>query len=564
MTRPPRESRIASCIERWRGALRATTPIRPHGVAAICITLAAIAAGSMTAAADEIEGDFSETATDSNVATADSIETTPAPDETEAETDQLGKWLPSLALGFDVHRQVFDVSGTSDLGFSSSDSETVITSLFSIDGALSTPPLAEGFGSPRLFGQASAQIPLSDEFTILRSVVSFPPEGRPNQPPPILEPEECPDLGGPLNKRACDQSLESILTLNWSWSAGLGAEFTLPFLDRDFKIRTSVNYFGQSLDFAGSAKRDDRAGGTQGRNGAIVETLRISGASASKTLHAIGPELGFSGEVARTGPLSLNVFAEARFYWLLNGGDIRYSTSSADGIASFVADPKSLVAQGGAGLRITWEGYDHEQRQASVGGSHAAPSATWRAAPARTTTWNIAPSQEKTAVAVAANANPRSARPGAERHLGSLGSDSPPKAASHQVAQALPSSILSADLVELDDEQPQDDTPDNPTAETDNESATEEIAEESEPEDSDEESATEEIAGRSATDSARAAYDGGALRPLNFLRLVGGCVLALPVAVLSLPGGIDNVEDMLDVFVGQPYRDTFTEPLGEF
>ena len=269
--------------------------------------------------------------------------------ESQAEEKERTSWLPSLALSFDVHHQSLDVSGTSDLGFSEKQSENLLTSVFSVDGAISTPVLAEGFGAPRLFVQAGVQAPLSDETTPLKAVRSFPAVDPDTGGLPPETVESCPDLDAP--KEACDHSLESKLTFNVSWSAGLGAEFTLPTPSRALKIRTSVDYFGQSLDFDGDAERLDRGG-----TGEEIEKLRIGGASTSKTLHALGPRVAFSGEVGRAGPLSFGVFAEIRLYWLLNDGDINYSATNTNGTASFVAEPDSFVAQGGAGLRITWVG----------------------------------------------------------------------------------------------------------------------------------------------------------------------------------------------------------------
>ena len=62
----------------------------------------------------------------------------------------------------------------------------------------------------------------------------------------------------------------------------------------------------------------------------------------------------------------------------------------------------------------------------------------------------------------------------------------------------------------------------------------------------------------------RKAWDAALLRPLNFIRLVVGCALAIPITLIAQPGGLDNVEDMADYFVGQPYWDTFERPLGKF
>ncbi len=62
----------------------------------------------------------------------------------------------------------------------------------------------------------------------------------------------------------------------------------------------------------------------------------------------------------------------------------------------------------------------------------------------------------------------------------------------------------------------------------------------------------------------RKSWDAALLRPLNFIRLVVGCVLTIPITLIAQPGGLDNVEDMADYFVGQPYWDTFERPLGKF
>ena len=62
----------------------------------------------------------------------------------------------------------------------------------------------------------------------------------------------------------------------------------------------------------------------------------------------------------------------------------------------------------------------------------------------------------------------------------------------------------------------------------------------------------------------RKAWDATLLRPLNFIRLVAGCVLTIPISVIVLPSGTDNFLDTADYFVGQPYWDTFERPLGKF
>lgn len=294
--------------------------------------------------------------------------------ESHTEDEELASWLPILGISFDVHTQSFDVSGHSDLtgssdpGYTRTQTENVVTSVLSVDVGVMTPALMEGFGAPRLFVQAGIQAPLSDEFAGLRSNTSFPPIGVDTPAGQLPTPEACPGLGdmvtvpGPggdpvdATIAACNHELDSTLTMNFNWSAGIGAEFTIPTPSRSFKIRTALEYFGQSWDFKGKALRQDRVLSGPLTIGQIGRSVELGGASTSKTIHALGPRVTFVGEVGRAGPLSFGVFAEARFYWLLNGKDIKYSTSNADGTASFVADPDPLIAQGGAGLRITWVG----------------------------------------------------------------------------------------------------------------------------------------------------------------------------------------------------------------
>jgi hypothetical protein len=59
-------------------------------------------------------------------------------------------------------------------------------------------------------------------------------------------------------------------------------------------------------------------------------------------------------------------------------------------------------------------------------------------------------------------------------------------------------------------------------------------------------------------------FDGGILRPLSFTQMVVGGALLVPTGLIALTGGVENARITADVFVGQPYRDTFGTGLGEF
>ena len=249
-------------------------------------------------------------------------------------------WEPTLSVGFDVQNQGFETDVDSSLGVSGSESNTVISSLFRFDTALYTPTLVEPGGAPRLLIHAGAQIPLSAEHALLRLnrefLVGGPDTG-----------QSCPIGGAVL---ACDHAGTTDLIYDLNWYAGLGVEFTLPLGRRQFKLRPSVDYFGQSLGFEGSVARVDR-----NFQGGVVDRFSVS-ASTSEIVHAVGPRITFDVETARVGAFSFNVFLETQLYWILSERDIYFGGQNADGTADFHVKLRPLIAQGGAGLRVVWHG----------------------------------------------------------------------------------------------------------------------------------------------------------------------------------------------------------------
>lgn len=271
----------------------------------------------------------------------------------QVEESAVRGWEPAVSLGFDVQNQSFSAKADSSLGVSgSTSSTTVLSSLFRFDTALYTPTLLEGAGAPRLLVHGGVQIPLSGDFAILRTNEEFlstdPDVG-----------QFCPtseDVGGiPIG--ACDHSSAIDLSYDASWYLGIGVEFTLPFAERQFKLRPSVDYFGQSLRFAGTVLRRDRAAAAPGLpEGSVLREPTVT-ASTDELTHAVGPRVTLDVDVARVGAFSLNVFVEAQFYWILSDRTYAFSGSNADGdTADFVVKADPLIAQGGAGLRIVWRG----------------------------------------------------------------------------------------------------------------------------------------------------------------------------------------------------------------
>jgi len=269
------------------------------------------------------------------------------------------RWTPTLSVGFDVQNQSVDAeTETNNLtNVGGSASTTILSSLFRFDGALYSPSLVASGGTPRLFAHAGAQIPLSAEQAILRENEEFLPvlggSGDPSDPTNVNCPttEEIPGSVPPATYTSCDHIAATDLIYDINWYAGLGVEFTLPVSQRRFKIRPSIDYFGQPLEFRANATRADRGG----ENSEVLRRISITG-SASETVHAVGPRLTFDIEAARVGAFSLNIFLETQFYWILSDRDIAFSGTSNGASADFRVKLDPLIAQGGGGLRIVWNG----------------------------------------------------------------------------------------------------------------------------------------------------------------------------------------------------------------
>lgn len=295
----------------------------------------------------------------------------------EQTEEELARWVPSATLGFSFHFQSLDTSGAEVFVFpgalpagspqeqspyTSSVTTDVLASTFDIDLALSSPALVKGWGAPRAFVHTAVHVPLASEFTVLEAPKSF------RQPIGFANPETrdfCPvgenvqsviPGAGTTQIGTCDHRMTAKMTINAMWALGVGAEFVLPVWDRTLRVRTGVDYFGQSLEFSGEATRSDRQTQQGGAAAVVNRELTASTSKVSRTLHSIGPTIAFEAEAARVDDLSLNVFLEGRFYWLIDNPLIEYSETSSVGNVVFSSRPRPFTAQLGAGVRFSWRG----------------------------------------------------------------------------------------------------------------------------------------------------------------------------------------------------------------
>ena len=310
---------------------------------------------------------------------ADEIEAEPEPKsepkrvpdaESEEEAFSEPAWIPSIEMGFDAYN--YDVDTTivnlDDPTFLSEEQpEALGRILFRIGGELMGPMFEDLPGRPRLFVQGGVGFATYSEERAFEL-------GNPDDP---AEPETGfadyqargpgqQDL--PADFEGQGSWLDADLQ-DPSWYAGLGIAFSVPTSSGLlFYIKPSVQYSAEATDFKGKLKvvketsppgtvDPDPCGPAEGFPACLrTFEVRESHVDFDTTDHSIGPGLEVAMAFLSTRPLRISLFAQVRALWLVSGKT--NSVTDPNGIASYSVERDSFGFRGGAGVRLSWVGFD--------------------------------------------------------------------------------------------------------------------------------------------------------------------------------------------------------------
>jgi hypothetical protein len=286
----------------------------------------------------------------------------PAQADRHGEEHSEPAWIPSLDVGFegfsyDIDSTIVNLSDPSV--YSETQGASVNQLLFRIGGELMGPMFEALPGRPRLFVQGGAGLStFSGEraFELGNPDDSSEPEGgiaryEVNGPVGRDLPFDFEGQGSWLDVRFQDPS----------WYAGLGIAFSVPTSDAlSFYIKPSVQYNVQKIDFAGKLKTvyEPPPPGVDPADGPFTRAFEVreSNAKFGTTDHSIGPGLEVAMGFLASRPIRFSLFGQVRFLWLLN--DDTTSFTDADGFAHYSVTRDDFVVKGGAGLRMSWVGFD--------------------------------------------------------------------------------------------------------------------------------------------------------------------------------------------------------------
>lgn len=239
------------------------------------------------------------------------------------------RWQPALGMGFLLSYQ--DQIGSNPVGpfaaasvSGSTSQDAMVSPAFRFDASVATPVLVESTFAPRLFAQVGTQLLLEEDYIAWRSL----------------------SAGSPFSSTLLTTTIDS------QWYAGAGLEFLIPAGQRKIRLRTAIDYVGQTISANARADRKVKLS-----SGGSVDTEWVA-PTVNSTNHALG--VGVSGEAAvyRWRNMRVSLFLEMRIAWLLEANEMRLTAVNAGNPAltpsEFIVRPDSTIAQGGGGIRISW------------------------------------------------------------------------------------------------------------------------------------------------------------------------------------------------------------------
>jgi hypothetical protein len=265
------------------------------------------------------------------------------------------RWIPSLALGFDVQVES-DASATvsSALRGTVSDDQEFLTAVPAVDLELMTPVLVHAAGDPRLFAVgewnfgwlvADEERPIVTEGTVGGPVL-IPPRCQPGNPTRCIE-EDLSLVEG-MGSRL-DATIENGFTV------GAGVAFEVPVFDSfTFLLKPSFLYHQEEVDLEGVIKDPFLVIGSSPPNDNVASFTEIRG-SDTAMFHALGGRLAFEVQIARTGPVDVLMYLRGQMFWWLDP-ETSFDASNGTDSARFDFSRNDFVGGGGLGLRVRWLG----------------------------------------------------------------------------------------------------------------------------------------------------------------------------------------------------------------
>ena len=233
------------------------------------------------------------------------------------------------------------------------DDEGHDTSIVPLVGAsleLMTPSLlGDVFLRPRLFAHAD----VSAAFAYERNLAGV------ESPKDFRVPQGLPETGPTVNLEELSivgQGSRTHMQVDrWVYSGGAGIAFSADILDHRVRIKPSVEYLRQEIEFNGVVHRAVKLRTPTGTSDLSQFRLISLTAFHNETYDGVGPGLELEVDAARLGPFISSVFINGRGYYLFGNFDVEmHQTNEFQETASWTVEPERWAWRSGVGFRVRW------------------------------------------------------------------------------------------------------------------------------------------------------------------------------------------------------------------
>ena len=264
-------------------------------------------------------------------------------------SDEENPWIPAISGSTGVYSQSMDARGSSSPAArpSISGDTNMLFPFLGLTAELSTPKLPLP-GAPALFIRGGVDFSIASTWNVAK-------EGSVGK----VEVPRTPIGGFPSAEGVSGTGTTASAEPNLAnYKAALGASFEFTALDRTLRIRPSVEYRYDAINYRLRMKDADEISGA-------LCPCAIASLSQHKgsDYHSIGPGLELEMDAVRSGPIMVSVFASTQAYYLLGNENTSFNLSGVyepslpanepvTANANFERDTWSF--QAGVGLRFRW------------------------------------------------------------------------------------------------------------------------------------------------------------------------------------------------------------------
>jgi len=284
-------------------------------------------------------------------------------------------WSPAGSFSFGVITQSISGDTSSDtIDYPQQTGDSYISEYFQFEAKLYTPLQLDIPTKPRLYLTAGVQVPLASELIAERidqELINRYGEGVNTPGANLLEnPDDSAfieqefldnclqnasapgTVTNPFSRiESCALRIRNKVTVNATWQAGLGVEFSIPVADTVLRLRPALEYFGMAVQTEGEFVRTN--------SGATLDDVeeQISAVGDPEFFHAVAPSIAIGVDVLEDGPWRWSMFVQGRGMWFMNRPNLAAQAAlSATNNINFSSSLDNVAWQVGGGFQVQWTG----------------------------------------------------------------------------------------------------------------------------------------------------------------------------------------------------------------